>query len=129
MRLHCRAAENLLLSDDVLSSVGITWEHLQPRIEAWLVSNLAHPHHAAMQAFADSGYDRLNGDLKEIRNDLVGLMGTNKPWEVIVGQVLASQQNLPAVPAPTSLAAFLGPLVCQHLLALPPIPAPAGQAA
>lgn len=129
MRLHCRAAENLLLSDDVLTSVGITWEQLQARIETWLVNNAAHPHHAAMQAFADLGYDRLNGDLKEIRNDLVGLMGSNKPWEVIVGQALASQRNLPPIPAPTSLAAFLGPLVCQRLLALTPTPAPAGQAA
>ena len=41
-----------------------------------------------MQAFADSGFDRRNHKIKDLRNDLMGLIGSAKPWEVAVGQVL-----------------------------------------
>jgi ABC-type multidrug transport system ATPase subunit len=119
MRLQCRAAENLLLTDDVLSMLGVEWEELRGRIDTWLANNSTHPHHSAMKSFAEGGYNRADGDVKEIRNDLVGLMGTNKPWEVIVGQAIASQRSSTGV-SEASMASFLGSLVCQRLLGLPP---------
>jgi hypothetical protein len=81
-------------------------------------ANPRHPHYREMQDFASSGYDRLNADLKAIRNDVVGLMGSNKPWEVLVGQRLADITRLPENPAMDSLVTFLGPPVCRHLLGL-----------
>lgn len=123
MRLECRAAENLLLSDEVLASLGVVWSDLQAGIEAWLARGEKHPHYAAMRSFAESAFDRVNADLKEIRNDLVALMGSNKPWEVLVGQALAGLQAPQGEPATTSLAGLVGPLVSAQILKLPAAPA------
>lgn len=120
MRLGCREAENLLLADEVLAALGVTWDQLRSRIDGWLASNAEHPHHAAMKAFAGAGHDRRKGNLKPIRNDLVGLMGSNKPWEVIVGQALAALTTHTTNPSSTSLVTFLGPKACQYLLRLAP---------
>jgi len=128
MRLACRAAENLLVTDDVLSRLGTDWGALRDRIEQWLVTNDAHPHYQHMRAFRDSGFDRRAADLKDVRNDLVGLMNSNKPWEVLVGQTIAGL-TAAASPAPASLRSFLGDRVGTLLLGLPPAAAPAEAAA
>jgi hypothetical protein len=87
-RLACRTAENLLLTDEVLSSLDIEWKELEKRIDDWLEKNSSHPHRSDMLGFKNSGYDRKNADLKNIRNDLMGIIAKSKPWEVAVGQTL-----------------------------------------
>lgn len=77
-RLNCRAAENLLLSDQVLESVKGTWGELKSRIATWISNNPSHPHHPHVSAFAATANARRSADLKEIRNDLVGLMGSKQ---------------------------------------------------
>lgn len=119
LRLSCRSAENLILTDEVLARQELSWEALKARVEQWLTSNSNHPHHSAMQAFRETRFDRKNADLKEIRNDLVGLMGSNKPWEVLVGQAIAGLTDESASVAPCSLQEFLGHRVCQLLLGFP----------
>lgn len=121
MRLACRAAENLLLADDCLSRLNTTWDEMQGRIDAAVNEGWkGHPHHGALKAFADSGYERFNWDLKEIRNDLMGLASSSKPWEVLVGQSIASMKLVGDADAPQgSLQRFLGPKVCQALLRAP----------
>jgi ABC-type multidrug transport system ATPase subunit len=116
MRLSCHEAENLLVSDEVLAMLGVTWPALRSRIDEWLQGNPTHPHYRAMKAFADGGFDRIGGDLKEIRNDLLGIMNTNKPWEVIVGQAIASQVGRVAPDSPTSLLRLLGERAGRTLL-------------
>jgi len=120
LRLNCRSAENLLVSDEVLARADLSWGVLQSRIDEWLTSNTTHPHYAAMRAFQGTGFDRSNSDLKEIRNDLVGLMGSNKPWEVLVGQTIAGLGGDPGNIAPCSIRTFLGSRVCQLLLGFSP---------
>jgi predicted ATPase len=90
MRLSCRAAENLLLADEVLSRLDVDWKILQSRIELWLKNNPNHSHFVVMKDFKNSGYDRKNYNLKKIRNDLMGILESSKPWEVVVGQAIAS---------------------------------------
>jgi predicted ATPase len=90
MKLSCRNAENLLLADETLSLLNVTWVNLQSAIENWLTTNTLHPHFSIMNQFKDRGYDRKNYDLKDVRNDLMGLIGSPKPWEVVVGQAIAS---------------------------------------
>ncbi len=125
LKLHCRTIENLLLSDEALGWVGTTWPLLRGRIENWLLKNVDHVHYGAMKAYADSGYDRKGADLKEVRNDLVGLMGTNKPWETIVGKSIASLKTT-NFSSETSLSSFLGHNVCTHILKIScPTPATA----
>jgi len=115
MRLGCRTAENLLLTDEVLQEINMPWKTLQSNIQQWLVNNTTHPHHSDMKAFADSGCDRKNGDVKSIRNDLIGLMGTDKPWEVIVGKVIGRFSASPNLGGEYSLGVFLGQKTLQEL--------------
>ncbi|MDP2684736.1 MAG: AAA family ATPase [bacterium] len=89
MKLSCRNAENLLLADEVLSTLSVTWDQVKERIDIWLKANAQHSHFSVMNGFKDGGYDRKNYDIKEIRNDLMGIIGSAKPWEVVVGQSIA----------------------------------------
>ena len=90
MKLECRAAENLLLTTEVLASVGLSWEDVEVRIEEWLSRNEDHEKHAAMKEFKDSGYDRKGAKLKDLRMLVVGvILASNKPWEVLVGSALS----------------------------------------
>jgi predicted ATPase len=90
MKLSCRSAENLLLSDEVLGSMGTTWIQLKGNIDTWLTKNEQHVHYSLVDDFKNNGYDRKCYDVKEIRNDLMGIIGSNKPWEVVVGQLISS---------------------------------------
>ena len=90
MKLSCRNAENLLLSNEVLEKLGLRWDDLKKKIDDWIEKNIKHPHYFVMQQFKQSKYDREKFDLKEIRNDLMGIVGNSKPWEVVVGQVIAN---------------------------------------
>ena len=115
-RLNCRASENLLLCDDVLNQAGIDWARIQARIKTWVQANPSHPHQAPMAAFVATGLDRRNADLKEIRNDLVGLMGSNKPWEIMIGQVIASLVGGNGSADENSARDFRGEELCSRLL-------------
>ena len=116
MTLACRSAENLLLTDEVLISSGITWDELAARIRSWLENNPQHPHFHSMKAFESGGFDRLSSNLKDIRNDIVAMLGTNKPWEVVVGQSIAGIAGKSAAQGATTLASFLGPRIVRELL-------------
>ena len=118
MRLSCRAAENLMLSDDVLVSVGHDWPTLQQSIVDWVEANTGHQYRAAMQDFVNGGFDRKGHDLKDTRNILIGLI-SNKPWEVLVGKRIAAlTTGTPALTA-NSLADYLGTRVCSEILNIP----------
>ncbi|MGE0231838.1 MAG: AAA family ATPase [Flavobacteriaceae bacterium] len=88
-RLNCRAAENLLVTDDVLNELGTDWPSLRASLEKWIDDNPRHVRHSDVIAFRDSNWDRLGFDLKSLRMLLVGTTGSNKPWEVAVGQSIA----------------------------------------
>ncbi len=118
-RLRCHAAENLLLANEVLEFNGLSFEDVKSRCSEWLAANEDHVKFSAMQAFSDSGYDRIAQDLKEIRTILAGqIMGSSKSWEVLVGQALG-QFTPPASGEAVdagSLAHFLGEKILDHLI-------------
>lgn len=120
MRLACREAENLMLSDNVLSDAEIDWPTFQRRLQGWVAANTAHQYYEETRAFAEGGFNRKEHDLKPIRNILVGLM-SNKPWEVLVGAAIArlAREKI-AGGGPGSLRDFLGEKVCRTLLKLEP---------
>lgn len=89
-RLACRTAENMMLADEALTIAGIHWDSVVEGCKKWLSVYGGHPQYAAMKAFADGGFDRFNADLKDIRNILLAILGVSKPWEVLVGQAIAS---------------------------------------
>lgn len=111
MKLTCRAAENLILSDDVLTAQSITWEGAKGRIVEWLARNVEHPASDAMDAFRMDGFDRRGADLKRIRNILTGvILNSTKSWEVLAGQAIGrlAANGIETNPDENSLQAYLG---------------------
>ena len=67
LRLHCRAAENLMLTDEALARAGTEWSTVTARLNDWLDRTPNHPRREEMLAFRDAGYDRRFADLKDVR--------------------------------------------------------------
>lgn len=94
MRLACRSAENLMLTDEVLTACGLNWEEAKRRVDLWLESNRSHDRHSDVASFRDGGYDRKGWDLKEIRMLMIGtILNSTKAWEVAVGQTIAGLER------------------------------------
>jgi len=119
MRLSCRAAENLMLSDEALALAGTDWTSLQSALGQWAQANTTHRYQEQVLAFIDDGFDRKGHDLKNIRNILIGLV-SSKPWEVLVGQAIAALATDDGPSSSGSLRNYLGEKACEHILKLPP---------
>jgi hypothetical protein len=117
MRLRCHAAENLMLTDDVLQFAGTNWKSLRQQLRQFVAEKEAHPKHKELKAFVVAGAQRRTADLKEVRLLLAGFF-TNKPWEVIVGQAIARLAGGMGLEGPDSLSGYLGGKVCENLLGL-----------
>lgn len=92
-RLSCRAAENLLLTEEALAVLETDWITLRQKIQEWITRFENHDRWDEMYAFRESGFDRRNHDLSEIPNVLIGLTPSEKPWEVAVGQAIANADS------------------------------------
>jgi len=114
-RLGCRSAENLLLANDTLAMLGTDWAKVKAALDKWIEWNKAHPHHKEMLAFQAAGFLRRDHRLKEIRNDLLAVIGTNKSWEDAVGLSIAKLVVCPTTGG-DSLQAYLGNGLCQALI-------------
>ena len=115
-KLSCRAAENLFLTDEVLSGLNTNWNTLQSDIEKWLATYPEHQYFTTMESFKNSNYDRKEFDLKDVRNILIGL-ATSKPWEVVVGQTIGKLvlKELPLDFGDNKLCNYLGLKLTNHL--------------
>lgn len=113
-RLMCRCSENLIVSDDVLSELGTDWDTLRIMIERWITDNPSHSQSPDAVAFQDGGWDRMGFRIKNLRNVIVTICGSTKPWEVSVGQAIA---KLPAsrFDGEHSLKNYLGPKLVEAL--------------
>lgn len=89
-KLACRNAENLLLTNEVLQTFSTNWEQMKEKVNVWLDKNSDHIHYDVMNGFKNDDFDRNNYDIKEVRNDLMGIIGSSKPWEVAIGQTIAN---------------------------------------
>lgn len=107
-RLNCRTAENLLLSDDVLTRFDKTWEYLTAQLDQRLVERPEHPQAAALRTFKETNWDRRNCGIKELRNIVMAEIGSEKPWEVAVGQAIADLKKGRPNQAEHSLTDYLG---------------------
>lgn len=118
MKLSCRSSENLLLSDEALSTLNTTWGILCEKIEIWLTLNETHQHYLFMKNFKDDGFDRKNHDLKEIRNDLMGIIGSPKPWEIVVGKTISDLilNKIVSSYADGKISNFLGHKIMKNLI-------------
>jgi predicted ATPase len=95
VRLNCYAIENLLLTDECLAAYGHTAESFRKSIQDWAAQRPAHQATQGLKLLAERFEDRRLIKIKEVRNVLVALLGTEKPWEVLVGQVVAKNLETP----------------------------------
>lgn len=118
-KLSCRNAENLLLADETLAKLSINWEGLKTKIKEWLSKNKNHVHFETMSKFESEGFNRKDFDIKNVRNDLMGIIGSPKPWEVVVGQAIAalnvSDDSLD-FEKDGKIASFLGEKIVKNIL-------------
>lgn len=116
-RLNCYAIENLLLTEDCLTAHGFTSDSFQKLLQKWASGNPEHQYSAAVQSLADDFQNRRKRNIKDVRNITVAQLGSNKPWEVIVGQLIANHIFTSASTTPTehSLENYLGTEVVTRL--------------
>ncbi len=88
-RLGCYAAENLLLTDDVIERQNLTWEALKVKLQDWLHRNSEHPKYESMKSFESTSFNRKTANIKDLRLIIIDLLNETKPWEVVVGQAIA----------------------------------------
>lgn len=119
LKLKCYSAENLLLTDEVLESLSTDWEEIKDKIADWIDEKKTkqHPHYTTMNDFMSGGFDRKKFKIKDIRNDLMGIIGSEKPWEIAVGQVLSrlTKQVTTKYSDPGSIYNFLGEKIINNL--------------
>jgi AAA15 family ATPase/GTPase len=106
-KLNCYAIENLLVSDECLAQHGFSEDGFIAELRNWVAS---HPRHQASDdvgLLAEMFTARRTKNLKSVRNVLVALLGSQKPWEVLVGQLLAANREVAAT-SENSLKSYLG---------------------
>ena len=115
-RLRCYAIENLLLTNEVLDSVGKDWQTFTQDAHAWCASNPNHQYISeVIQFLADASRGR---DIKiiNIRNIIVKIFNSTKPWEAIIGQCIGNLYLLKNSPISThSLVDYLGIPLLQEI--------------
>ena len=121
MKLACREAENLLLSDDVLGSLDVAWAEATTGINKWLAitENQSHSRYPELAAFKDGGYYRKSFKIKDSAVLIAGsILESKKGWEVLVGQAIGrlKAEDRLDVSIEGSLANFLGEKVINNLI-------------
>ncbi|MES2784617.1 MAG: AAA family ATPase [Pseudomonadota bacterium] len=115
-RLQCYEIENTLVTDEVLRAMGHTWDTFQIEAGEWMSVNTTHKDLELVRRVSESP-DRLRDvKIKSIRQLICSIAGSNKPWEVVVGQVLGTIPFAPAA-AETSILSFVGFDAASALLA------------
>jgi predicted ATPase len=116
-RLNCYSVENLLLTDECFAIHGTDGAAFKTALEEWVRQRPSHQASAELQALAGQFENRRTLKIKDTRNVIVALLGTQKPWEVLVGQLLANHDEAGATAA-HSIARYLGPDVRRKILGL-----------
>lgn len=123
-RLNCYSIENLLLTDECFAAHGTDGPTFKTALEEWVRQRPSHQASIALQALAGQFENRRTLKIKDSRNVIVALLGTQKPWEVLVGQLLANHGQNSAT-SNHSIAEYLGSDVRRKVLGLS-IPANGG---
>ncbi|WP_315139133.1 hypothetical protein [Achromobacter marplatensis] len=116
-RLQCYAIENALVTSECLANLGLTWASFKERADAWIDENPGHPCITLLTSLLHAE-DRLrNTKVKAIRQLVVAIAGSKKPWEVVVGQSLSTVigKTVP-VEDQFSLLNFVGEAAAKGLL-------------
>lgn len=113
-RLNCYAIENLLLTNECLEAHGYTPQDFIVKIDQWVGLNLGHQTTEALISLRDDFENRRTIKIKDLRNIILALLGTSKPWEVLVGQVIVNNIGNNSAD-PNSIHTYLGNKVVDEL--------------
>ncbi len=113
-RLNCYAIENLLLCDQALAQQEFNPDSFKQALIDWVANHQSHTYKDDMQALVNGYENRRTLKIKNIRNILLAELGTSKPWEVFLGQLIA-QHRLQQDDSPHSLQTYLGQKVLTNL--------------
>jgi energy-coupling factor transporter ATP-binding protein EcfA2 len=116
IRLNCYAIENLLLSNQVLEEHEFTADSFKAALQARVDKFPGHKYTAAVHALVEGFEDRRIINIKDVRNIIVAELGSSKPWEVLVGQLIAANISVTNV-HPHSIQTYLGQKAMKNLFA------------
>ncbi|MDN4015504.1 AAA family ATPase [Zwartia panacis] len=114
IRLNCYAVENLLLSDQVLTAHGFSADAFRTALQARVERIPDHKYTGALRALVDDFENRRTRNIKDVRNILVAELGSNKPWEVLLGQLIAAEVATVNL-SEHSIQTYLGPKAMTYL--------------
>lgn len=108
IRLNCYAIENLLLTKQCLNFHGFPDDKaFVSELQQYIESYPAHKFREDVQQLVNQFGERRRLKIKNIRNIIVALLGSSKPWEVVVGQTVASVVSTVDTD-PNSVQTYLG---------------------
>ena len=116
IRLNCYAIENFLLSNQVLEAHDFTAESFRAALQARVDRLPEHKYTAALHALVKGFEIRRTLNIKDVRNIIVAELGSSKPWEVLVGQLIAANIS-DANDDPNSIQTYLGQKAMTNLFA------------
>lgn len=113
-RLHCYAAENLLLTDEGLSEAGVDWSQFVANAKKWARSDgKLHNQKDMVLRIINCDERYRHKKIKAVRNLIPSICGTTKPWEVVVGRAISKIDT--STDKTSSIFQFLGPELCYAL--------------
>jgi hypothetical protein len=116
LRLACYAAENLLLCDDTLVYCNSSTEQFKNVIEQWIAKNPKHSRVNETKVFLQDFDHRRTLKIKALRELILEWMNVKKPWEVLLGQVIANVVTRNEyLNSKHSMIEYLGPKVVKAL--------------
>jgi ABC-type branched-subunit amino acid transport system ATPase component len=113
-RLNCYAIENILLTNECLETHGYSPENFCAKIQQWAELNPEHQTTAELNSLRETFDQRRTTKIKDLRNIILALLGTSKPWEVLVGQLIVNNIGKQSTTA-DSLYTYLGEKVNDRL--------------
>ncbi len=81
------------MTDQCLEILKTDWRTFQEKVHEWLEKHTEHKDVELIKQLANS-QDRLrHNKIKSIRQLICSLCGSEKPWEIVVGQAIAQVQQ------------------------------------
>ncbi|EKO3957615.1 ATP-dependent endonuclease [Vibrio fluvialis] len=113
-RLNCYAIENLILTKESLEIHGFNEDDFVGKMGQWAKINTTHQTTEELKELIDNFDQRRTKKIKNLRNIILALLGTTKPWEVLVGQLIVDKVGSRSTD-PHSLNTYLGEKVIGEL--------------
>lgn len=89
-RMKCRSSENLLLTNEVLKAANSDSETIRALLVQWLKERPSHEASELIPVVESPTFNRMQVNLKPVRNVLAAILSVSKPWEVLIGQAIAA---------------------------------------